>query len=95
MRRLVARACVDVQRVVDLGHLVGRELDVDDGADDAGDATGAVEPASGVGPRQLAVMMVTPTPCFGGERVCAADDLADLLGDLGLAGGVGRRASAS
>ena len=32
---------LDLERVVDLGHGVGRELDVDDRADDAGDPAGA------------------------------------------------------
>ena len=39
--RSVAEVDVDVQRVVDLGHRVGGELDVDDRADDADDPADA------------------------------------------------------
>ncbi len=40
---------LDLEGVVDLGHRVRRELDVDDGADDAGDPAGAAALSGGGG----------------------------------------------
>jgi hypothetical protein len=50
--RLAEQLVVDRQGVVDLGHRVGRELDVDDGPDHAGDPTRA----RGLGPEQVLVL---------------------------------------
>ena len=52
---------LDVQRVVDLRHRVGGELDVDDGADDARDAPGAAV-RRGVSTVLSVVMVISLTP---------------------------------
>ena len=80
---VVAEADIDVQGVVELRHRLDGELHVDDRAGDPGHATDAGRDLSRCShglPRLL---------CGSGERVGPADDLADLLGDLGLAGLVG------
>ena len=81
------------QQVVDLRHRVDRELDVDDRADDAGDAPDA---AGAVGLRVSVSVAVMGFEILGtllgpAKGAGATDDLADLLGDLGLAGLVGQR----
>ena len=72
------------ERLVELRDVVAPELDVDDRADDPDDAA--------AGRRRLVLLRLLPrtdgghqfTPCCR-ESVGAADDLADFLGDLGLA----------
>ena len=82
---------VDLQRVEELGHRVARELDVDDRADDPDDAAGA---PCGLGVSS-AVAVISSHSLLRRERVGAADDLADFLGDLGLPGLVGLQGQVS
>ena len=79
---------VDVERIEELRHGLHRKLHVDDRSGDTCDAT---DPGrlTGVGGRRFgrgghAVLFPWLRVLRGGERVGAADDLADLLGDLGL-----------
>ena len=60
MLGLPAERDVDVQRVVDLGHLVGGELHVDDRPDDPGDPAGAlaVGPPAAASCSAVAVMVM-------------------------------------
>ena len=75
------------------GIVVARELDVDDGPGHPRDAAdGGLAARCSVSVSSLddvAVMSSLTSGVRVGERVDAADDLADLLGDLGLAGLVG------
>jgi hypothetical protein len=85
---LAAELYLGAQQVVLLRDPVRRELDVDDRTGDPGD------PAAGAA--ALLLDLVEGGECHGnsllrsGQRVGTADDLADLLGDLGLAGLVGQ-----
>lgn len=75
-----------VQGVEQLGHGATRELHVDDGADDADDAPGKGRRRTGVVVGYCCGHCGSVTSCTRGERTGTADDLADFLGDLGLAG---------
>ena len=81
-----------VQRVEQLGHRAARELDVDHRAGHAHHATVGVLARCLVGLSAVAVILFFAS--YGltagvGERVCATDDFADFLGDLGLPLAVG------
>ena len=88
---LAAEVDLGGEQVVHLRHRVGGELDVDDRADDAGDPAGAARRSSLTGVVGDSGSHVNSSFLLGVcEGVGAADDLADLLGDLGLAGLVGQ-----
>ena len=81
---------LDGQRVEERGNRVAAELHVDHGADHADDAAGGRARRRGRRClRRRVSSSLFVTPCCG-ERVGAADDLADFLGDLGLASLVGQ-----
>ena len=77
---------LDVQGVVDVRHRVDGELHVDDRADDPGDAARGDAVAGLNSGRHYSV---TPRGRVG-QGARATDDLADFLGDFGLAGRVGK-----
>ena len=94
---------LDRQRVVDVGHLVDRELNIDNRADDPRHAADAARGGFGVlffnrGGHLVpsshrcgdiwsfaGAMSLCGRGCLG-ESTRSADDLGDLLGDLGLPG---------
>ena len=87
------RVELDLELVVDLRHRVRRELDVDDRADDAGDPADAAARLGSRWSLQFSGSHVSHSHSLAGgrvgQRVDATDDLADFLGDAGLAGLVG------
>ncbi|KAB5588085.1 Acetylglutamate semialdehyde dehydrogenase [Ceratobasidium theobromae] len=82
-----------LEGVVHLGQRLGRELDVDDGADDPRDAAGARRRVGGVSHgsffRVRFWQWSLAVRSLGAEGVGTRDDLRDLLGDVALSRRVG------
>ncbi len=65
--RGLAHGHVDLERVVDLRHRVGRELDVDDRADHPGDPADPAAPLGGGVSTAVAVMSLSLSPGWNGS----------------------------